>query len=1301
MNLSARNPWRRLELSARAGWLVVGVYGVAMAVIVTRAFYGQPEVSATRAVDEVVLLVCLLFAAGCMLRAARAATGRRRYGWIAMATALVGWAAGEVIVTVDELRTNFAQAPQPPSLADLVLIVYPVGACVSLLCLSEGRGRDRWRLVLDAGIVATSLFAISWIFVVGELLRRGGSSAPVTLAHIVADVVVITTAILVWSRAGADGRPSLSLVVGGIMSIGVADITIVYLTGVGGYHSGDIVDLARLAGLGMLALAALSSVNERPADTSPMEVHSRARLWLPYLPLVLAGGVGLGYALGQSGYRPLLAMAGVIVVLVLARQFVVLFENQRLLSHVAREAFHDSLTGLANRAHFLDRLERALVRRRRQGEPVAVLCLDLDNFKTVNDELGHPAGDELLIRVAGRLRSCVCETCTVARLGGDEFAVLIEDSVEELLATAHRVLDAFTSTIVIDGVSLTVRPSIGLTIATSEARCTVDELLRHADLAMYAAKRDGGGCMRSFVPELPFPYELPQLVDPVAGIANPLIRATPGSDPRLPAVKQDLTTEAVGSVRWAPPAIWAALAALALGVAVFAASTFAHVAGSEGFFAEVLYPALNLFAAGLIGLRAYRVRAERLAWILIAAGMASSGVGDVIYAAWVSDGQSPSAADPAYLASYPLVYAGLLLLVRGCLQRVPTTIRLDALVCGLTAAAVAAALASGPIGAATTRATATVLVGILYPWGDLLLVALAAGMLPILGWRNEFRWGLLVAGFMLSVVADVVYLFETAGSSYRVGTSLDAAWPAASLLVALASWLPSSSVSIRRGTGLSSYLAPVACTVAAIAVAVLANESRVAVALAALSLIAVAARFAVTFRDLSALAETHRHAMTDDLTGLPNRRALATALTAAPVTESSKAAWSRSRRVLLLLLDIDDFQEINDLVGRHVGDELLCRIAERLAKSVPNENLLARAGDDEFAVLLADGADLSTAKAQAGALLEAFQAPFALDQITVQVDASIAIAVCPDHCEHPQELLSRVETTLPHAKAAATKIAMYDSADELDHQNDSQLVDDLRSALSNGELTCYYQPKIDARDGRVHSVEGLLRWHHPTRGLLLPEAFLPAAERAGLMRQLANTVIDIALTQIRSWRRKGITLTVAVNLSPTNLLDLDLVDTIERLLATHGLPAEALIVEITESTLATDSVRSRSTVAALRRLGVRISLDDYGTGWSSLARLQDLSVDELKLDRVFVSRIAQDPRSMAIVRSTVALAHSLGADLVAEGVEDEATLGALRRYGCNITQGYVHSPPLPANEFEQWIAEYTPTVNYPHAVATD
>jgi diguanylate cyclase (GGDEF)-like protein len=436
------------------------------------------------------------------------------------------------------------------------------------------------------------------------------------------------------------------------------------------------------------------------------------------------------------------------------------------------------------------------------------------------------------------------------------------------------------------------------------------------------------------------------------------------------------------------------------------------------------------------------------------------------------------------------------------------------------------------------------------------------------------------------------------------------------------------------------------------------------------------------------LAESHKHAMTDELTALPNRRSLATALiaTSDPSLAGPSSATPSSSRRALLLLKLYEFQEINDSVGRRFGDELLCHIANRLANCLRRDDLLARVSDDEFGILLAEGSDIIAARALAGRLLEALSDPFALDPITVQVDARIAIALCPDDCDHPQELLNRAEAAILHAKSAISKIAEYDSAFEMYPDNDPGLIVELGAALFDGDqLAVHYQPKIDASDGSVHSVEALLRWQHPSRGLLLPEEFLLAAERAGLMRKVTNHMLSVALDQIQSWREHDIATAVAVNLSTTNLLDLDLVSTVERLLRTHELPGDALIAEITESALV-DSARSHNTVAALRHLGVRISLDDYGTGWSSLARLQDVSVDELKLDKVFVGRLAQDPRSVAIVRSTVALAQSLGAELVAEGVEDEVTLSALQRYGCTITQGFVHTPPLPANEFQQWVA---------------
>ena len=1314
------NPWRRFGLPARIGWLVLGLYGVAVTLILADWVFGWQSPHGVRPLYQAVSVPSLVFAAACAGYAARHSVGRHRFGWLALVLALLGCVGGQIIWAVYDVRSDLEHASNPAA-AEVVFSLYPIGAMAALVLLSRTSRRTPRRLVLDGLIVATSLFVISWVFVLDKQLREDSGSRLVTLGQVFADITLATTAILILSRAHSIDWPSMRLLAGGIATIAFADIVMVFETGFGSYHDSDPADVARLTGMGMLALGALSSVTESPAAPSRNdELLSRTRQWLPYLPLLVAAAVGLSHAVGFMVHGPMLAALGVLVVAVLVRQFLVLAENRSLLSEVAREAFRDSLTGLANRAYFLHRLEQAVARRHHDIAPFAVLCLDLDNFKAVNDALGHPAGDELLVRVAGRITTALDDKGTIARLGGDEFAVLLEGSVEESQAAAHRVLEAFSTEIVIDGVPIAVRPSIGFTVATAGSTCTVDQLLRYADLAMYTAKREGGQCIRSFVPDDHFSYSFRQLTDSTvlafepnsAASAYEAIAGTVGTwDPPgafgngtavAPALKpvakvatstRDHPHRAPDGIRWPPTIIRIALGLLTLGVFVFTvASVFYPKASHSVFFADYLYPALNAMAAALVAVRACRVTADRMAWSLIAAGMALSAMGDVVYAAWVPDGRSPSPADPEYLAFYPFVYAGLILLMRARLRRVPVPIRLDSLVCGLAVAAVAAALAAGPISAAAARAPATVLVGLVYPGGDLILLAVAAGMLPIVGWRNEFRWVLLAVGFMGFAVADTVYLFETSAGSYRVGTMLDALWPASSLLVAVASWAPWASAAPLPRRGLSSYGVPVACTAAALGVAVLGHHSGLASTLAALSLVAVAARFAVTFRDVSMLAERHRHAMTDELTELPNRRSLATALTELPCTESAgppPTAWASPRRALLLL-HLCEFGEISDSIGRHFGDELLCRIANQLAHSVRREDLLARVSDDDFAILLGEGSDLIAARAQAGRLLEALGEPFQLDPVTVQVDARIAIALYPDHCDHPQELLTRAETAIPHAKSASSKIAVYDPAFEMYRDNDPRLVEELRAALVDGDgLTLHYQPKINAADGSVHSVEALLRWHHPSRGLLLPEEFLPAAERAGLNRRIANRTIDSALKQMRSWRDRGRPLTVAVNLSTTNLLDLDLVGTIERLLRTHGLPPDALITEITESALV-DSARSRNTVAALQQLGVRISLDDYGTGWSSLARLQDVSVDELKLDRIFVARLARDPRSVAIVRSTVALAHSLGADLVAEGVEDEVTLNALRRYGVTITQGFVHTPPLPPEELWRWIATHTP-----------
>ncbi|HJT93797.1 MAG TPA: bifunctional diguanylate cyclase/phosphodiesterase [Mycobacterium sp.] len=1293
----------------RAGLLNRRLALVAAAYLGTTAFvgvwlwqsWGGPYI--TRVVDDVASLAGVLFAIGCVGWAARAASGRARRGWLAMMAGLLAWAAGEVIWAYYEVWLRYDQAPSP-SWADAGYLLFPVGAGAAVLLLSvSDRGQSQKRLLLDGVIFAVSIYLILWVTVLDNVFHAGGDTDlafAVSLAYPIADAAIITIA---WARAAAAYRPSMGLLVAGLILIAVSDSVFAALTAVGGYHTGNMVDLGWMVGCGALGLAALRSIDEQPVDPTMGLISSRARLLVPYLPLVLASGVGLAEALPQLKSVALAGAGALLVTAVLLRQFLVLAENRRLLADVSRLAFRDQLTGLPNRALFLDRLELAVARRRREHSPLTVLCLDLDNFKKVNDELGHPAGDELLVRVAHRLTGGLRSTDTVARLGGDEFAVLIEGSVDDGLVAADRVLGAFEAPIVIDGVALAVRPSVGLTLCTADTpEATVDDLLRHADLAMYAAKRAGGGCVRSFVPNSPRPHELPRRDVPDQK-ADPA--ALPTADRRNGADLPRHAPEAVGAPqpRQCPPGIQLAFGAVLIGVVVFAVSTVVRT--NPGRIAPLdtwLETGLYLSTAALVAARAYRVAAERWGWLFIAAGMCATTIGTVVYALWVPEGQWPSVADPVWLAFYPLVYTGLLLLLRTRLRHVPAAIRLDALVVGFTVAAVAAAPAFGPIIAAAGGSWATVLVGLGFPVGDLLLLALSFGSLAILGWRTEWRWGLLVAGFALWAVADAIYITAAARGSYLEGAWSDACWPAAFLLIAAASWLPPSAVPSRPKAGRVSLVPPIACSVIALGVAIFAYGERLPVTLAALSLAAVAARYAVTFRDASALAASHEHAMTDELTGLANRRALATALTAGPLDEQPAPARDRApARLGCVLLDVCQFREINDSLGRSVGDELLRCIADRLSQAVRAPDLLARTGGDAFAILMADDVNLVTARARAGSLMDALRAPFALDHITVQVDVNVAIALWPDHCAHPQELLNLAETAMTDAKATERAIAVYDATADLHKCNDAQLIEDLRTTVSSarqklrefgvstGDLTCHYQPKINAEDEQVHSVEALVRWNHPTRGVLLPDEFLPAAERASLMRPVAARVLEIALAQIRSWRAEGITLTVAVNLSTTNLLDADLVDSIDRLLQIHGLPADALILEITESTLTTDSQRSRNTVGALRRLGVRLSLDDYGAGWSSLVRLQDLSVDELKLDKVFVARLARDPRSVAIVRSTVALAHSLDADLVAEGVEDEDTLLVLRRYGCTITQGHVHCPPLPAAEFHAWLTNRT------------
>jgi len=351
--------------------------------------------------------------------------------------------------------------------------------------------------------------------------------------------------------------------------------------------------------------------------------------------------------------------------------------------------------------------------------------------------------------------------------------------------------------------------------------------------------------------------------------------------------------------------------------------------------------------------------------------------------------------------------------------------------------------------------------------------------------------------------------------------------------------------------------------------------------------------------------------------------------------------------------------------------------------------MLARLGGDEFAVLL-DDAGHDEAADVAIKLRAALAEPFALQDLALHTSVSVGIALFPDHGLDLSALLRKADIAMYKAKTSGRGHHVYCSADDAGDATRLQTVQELRTALSTDQLVVHYQPKVDLDTGEVHSVEALVRWNHPTRGLLYPDAFLNLVEESGLMPTLTRVVLALALDQAAAWHAQGQPLTVAVNLSASSLVDSDLPKQVASMLAARELPPGALQLEITEEFLMADRDRARDILTLLRNSGVQISVDDYGTGYSSLSYLRDLPIDELKLDRSFIFPMADNERTAALVASTIDLAHSLGLRMVAEGVETHLTYTQLKRLGCDQAQGYYMSRPVPAAELDHWLNNRRP-----------
>ena len=414
-------------------------------------------------------------------------------------------------------------------------------------------------------------------------------------------------------------------------------------------------------------------------------------------------------------------------------------------------------------------------------------------------------------------------------------------------------------------------------------------------------------------------------------------------------------------------------------------------------------------------------------------------------------------------------------------------------------------------------------------------------------------------------------------------------------------------------------------------------------------------------------------ATTDHLTGLPNRRALyRSAGSVLAVTGTQHA---------LLMLDLDRFKEVNDGLGHHAGDAMLVQVGKRLEARVRPQDVLARLGGDEFALLMPDVGHAEASRI-ASTLAEVLRAPHVLDGIEVHADVSIGIALSPEHGTDLSSLLRAADIALYRSKHEGSPVVFSGG---LDASRRLRLVEELRAGIAGDQLVLHYQPKVDLRTGAVDSVEALVRWQHPEQGLLPPGQFLQLATASGLLLELTEVVLRLALDQAQRWSAAGRSLPIAVNLAVTSLTETGLPDRLDRMLATRGLPPSSLRIEITEEFLMADRVRATAVLHRLREAGIRIAVDDFGTGYSSLAYLRELPLDELKIDRSFIVPMAHDPRARALVSSAIALAHSLDLRMVAEGVEDTATYEDLARLGCDEVQGYVVARPQSAGDLEAWL----------------
>jgi diguanylate cyclase (GGDEF)-like protein len=709
--------------------------------------------------------------------------------------------------------------------------------------------------------------------------------------------------------------------------------------------------------------------------------------------------------------------------------------------------------------------------------------------------------------------------------------------------------------------------------------------------------------------------------------------------------------------------------------------------GADSTLLNAFVVALEVAGSSLCIARGFSRRSGRAIPLMLGASMLSWSLGDLVLTIEQAGGgevPTPSVADAFYLAFFPLAYVALALFMRGEVRRLNTPSWLDSAVAALGAAALCAAFAFHELLHSAGGGVPAVATNLAYPVGDLLLLAMVVGSTAMLSGRSRAPWLLLAGGMTLNVAGDTVNLFGSTAGATHLGTVVNAvAWPTSIFLMSIAMWVDPGRADPRVQQKPQGFVLPGIASATSLVILLLDGTVEigpVARALAGATLLVVGIRLAISVNGLRMVTMERQHqSITDHLTGLGNRRYLFEILSAFFAEAADPAL--EPRLMAFLYIDLDRFKEINDSFGHPAGDDLLRQLGRRLTAVMRPSDALIRLGGDEFAAVLLD-ADAAVAGEVAARVDECLLAPFEIDGVSVRVGASIGVAMAPADAETGDDLVSCADVAMYRAKVRGESYAFYDSNfDELG--NLLHLAEQLREAIETDQLELHYQPQLEVRTGAVLAVEALLRWNHPTLGMVPPLKFVPLAEQAGLMDTLTRWVLGTALAQVGEWRAEGSDVVVSVNVSASNLLGPGFAALVQEALESHDVPAEALVLEITETGIITDFDRASLIVGQLSALGVIVSIDDFGTGFTSLAYLSGLSVGELKLDRTFVADLANPDREreLRLVRSTIELGHSLNLRVVAEGIEDEHTLDLLTELGCDVVQGFYIGKAQPAGDF--------------------